>query len=70
MHNIRKHYCKYFDGEYWKLIEENILIHNIIVSKKDIIDNYYEKLRKKINTDIKKNIKILVIFLIKLYLKI
>jgi hypothetical protein len=57
MHNIRKHYCKYFDGEYWKLIEENILIHNIIVSKKDIIDNYYEKLRKKINTDIKKKYK-------------
>jgi hypothetical protein len=57
MHNIRKHYCKYFDGEYWKLIEENTLIHNVIVSKKDIIDNYYEKLQKKINTDIKKKYK-------------
>jgi len=49
MSNIQKKYCEFYDGTIWKTIEEKTLIHNIIVYSKDIIDNYYEKKRKKLS---------------------
>lgn len=49
MSNIQKKYCEFYDGTIWKTIEEKTLIHNIIVYSKDIIDNYYEKNKKKLS---------------------
>ena len=45
--NIREKLCEFYDGTIWKTIEEKTLIHNIIVYTKDIIDNYYDKNKRK-----------------------
>ena len=47
MGNIKQKYCEFYDGTIWKTIEEKTLIHNIIVYTKDIIDNYYDKNKRK-----------------------
>jgi len=49
MGNIKQKYCEFYDGTIWKTIEEKTLIHNIIVYTKDIIDNYYDKNKRKIS---------------------
>jgi hypothetical protein len=45
--NIREKLCEFYDGTIWKSIDEKTIIHNIIVYTKDIIDNYYDKNKRK-----------------------
>ena len=45
--NIREKLCEFYDGTIWKTIDEKTIIHNIIVYTKDIIDNYYDKNKRK-----------------------
>jgi hypothetical protein len=47
MRNIQEKLCEFYDGTIWKTIEESTIIHNIIVYTKDIIDNYYDKNKRK-----------------------
>lgn len=45
--NIREKLCEFYNGTIWKTIDEKTIIHNIIVYTKDIIDNYYDKNKRK-----------------------
>jgi len=45
--NIQEKLCEFYDGTIWKTIDEKTIIHNIIVYTKDIIDNYYDKNKRK-----------------------
>lgn len=47
MRNIQEKLCEFYNGTIWKTIDETTIIHNIIVYTKDIIDNYYDKNKRK-----------------------